>query len=154
MIGQKGLQYSLLSQVTQWEMQARMKPEAEQGRRTCVCCAAVNRMDMYRPHEIFHQADVSLMYWRQANLSPHGAYGFAVNASYRVTTAWPCRSATVQGESGSGPIEALAVVNIGQRPTYGDSPAISIEAHVLHKFQQDFYGKNMRLDLQGYIRCS
>ncbi|KAK9852120.1 hypothetical protein WJX84_006392 [Apatococcus fuscideae] len=61
--------------------------------------------------------------------------------------------AAVSGEGASDdPTEALAVVNIGQRPTYGDSPAISIEAHVLHSFPSDFYGRHMRVTLKGFIR--
>lgn len=61
--------------------------------------------------------------------------------------------ADVGADSCSEATEAdLAVVNIGQRPTYGDSPAISIEAHVLRQFSEDFYGKLMKLSLHGFIR--
>lgn len=64
-----------------------------------------------------------------------------------------CRYANVSPDNSSATGEpGLAVVNIGRRPTYGDSPAISIEAHVLKQYSEDFYGKLMRLTLHGFIR--
>ncbi|KAK9837891.1 hypothetical protein WJX74_007326 [Apatococcus lobatus] len=57
-----------------------------------------------------------------------------------------------KGSSADAAEAALAVVNIGKRPTYGDSPAISIEAHVLKQYPEDFYGKPMQLTLHGFIR--
>ena len=46
------------------------------------------------------------------------------------------------------------VMNIGKRPTFvkDNGPDISVEAHVMHKYQGDFYGKKMKVILVGYLR--
>ncbi|EFN59949.1 hypothetical protein CHLNCDRAFT_14012, partial [Chlorella variabilis] len=45
------------------------------------------------------------------------------------------------------------VMNIGRRPTFGDAePELSVEAHVMHAYSQDFYDQPLRLVVLGYIR--
>lgn len=46
------------------------------------------------------------------------------------------------------------VMNIGKRPTFVDdnSPEMSIEVHVMHKYDSDFYGSRMHAVLLGYLR--
>ena len=44
-----------------------------------------------------------------------------------------------------------AVVNIGERPTFGDGAGLTVEAHLL-EFQGDLYGQEMRLSLCERIR--
>ncbi|KAK0742501.1 hypothetical protein B0T21DRAFT_265462, partial [Apiosordaria backusii] len=43
------------------------------------------------------------------------------------------------------------VMSIGYNPFYKNDTR-SVEVHVLHKFQADFYGVDMRLLVMGYIR--
>lgn len=45
------------------------------------------------------------------------------------------------------------VMNIGRRPTFGDKePELSVEAHIMHRYSQDFYGQPLRLLALGFIR--
>ncbi|PRW60354.1 riboflavin kinase isoform B [Chlorella sorokiniana] len=45
------------------------------------------------------------------------------------------------------------VMNIGKAPTFGDAePKLSVEAHIMHRYSQDFYGQPLRLVALGYIR--
>jgi riboflavin kinase len=46
------------------------------------------------------------------------------------------------------------VMNIGKRPTFvkDNGPDVSVEAHVMHTYQGDFYGKKMKVILVGYLR--
>ncbi|TGO40112.1 hypothetical protein BHYA_0042g00470 [Botrytis hyacinthi] len=43
------------------------------------------------------------------------------------------------------------VMSIGYNPFYRNTVR-SAEVHLLHKFSQDFYGSNMRVEILGYIR--
>lgn len=46
-----------------------------------------------------------------------------------------------------------AAVNIGRRPTVDAAGAdITVEAHLLHTFAGDFYGRQLRVVLSGYVR--
>eukprot|EP00960_Hanusia_phi_P076956 768633-Hanusia_phi.AAC.1 len=47
-----------------------------------------------------------------------------------------------------------AVVNVGYSPTFvgAENREKVVEAHLLEKFQDDFYGKEMRLMLAGFLR--
>mmetsp|Transcript_11314 Transcript_11314/g.22859 ORF Transcript_11314/g.22859 Transcript_11314/m.22859 type:complete len:130 (-) Transcript_11314:3885-4274(-) len=44
------------------------------------------------------------------------------------------------------------VANIGIVPTFGDVPRRLLEAHLMHPFQEMFYGAHMRLRLIGFLR--
>lgn len=44
------------------------------------------------------------------------------------------------------------VVNIGKRPTFDDHNELTIEAHIMHKYQNNFYGSKLKLLLLGFIR--
>lgn len=46
------------------------------------------------------------------------------------------------------------VMNIGKRPTFvkNNSPDSSVEAHVMHSYDHDFYGQTMKVVLLGYLR--
>lgn len=46
------------------------------------------------------------------------------------------------------------VLNIGKRPTVQDGAGLTVEAHVLHTFAEDFYGRDLRLLVTGYLRCT
>jgi len=43
------------------------------------------------------------------------------------------------------------VMSIGYNPFY-KNPVRSAEVHVLHKFERDFYGCEMRVSILGFIR--
>ncbi|XP_068619719.1 putative riboflavin kinase [Battus philenor] len=43
------------------------------------------------------------------------------------------------------------VANIGWCPFY-DNKEMSIETHVMHKFDNDFYGSNLKICILGYMR--
>jgi riboflavin kinase len=46
-----------------------------------------------------------------------------------------------------------AVVNVGRRPTVDAAgAAVTIEAHLLHRFAGDFYGRRLAVVLSGYVR--
>jgi len=47
-----------------------------------------------------------------------------------------------------------AVVNVGYSPTFvgAENPEKVVEAHLFKEFTEDFYGKEMRLMLTGYLR--
>jgi riboflavin kinase len=45
------------------------------------------------------------------------------------------------------------VMNIGRRPTFEDKePELSVEIHVMHKFEDDFYGRELRAVVLGFVR--
>jgi len=49
------------------------------------------------------------------------------------------------------------VMNIGKRPTFengdGDGESdVSVEVHIMHNYQGDFYGKYAKVVVLGYIR--
>eukprot|EP00197_Chlamydomonas_leiostraca_P008743 CAMPEP_0202862592 /NCGR_PEP_ID=MMETSP1391-20130828/3577_1 /ASSEMBLY_ACC=CAM_ASM_000867 /TAXON_ID=1034604 /ORGANISM="Chlamydomonas leiostraca, Strain SAG 11-49" /LENGTH=433 /DNA_ID=CAMNT_0049542141 /DNA_START=140 /DNA_END=1441 /DNA_ORIENTATION=+ len=45
------------------------------------------------------------------------------------------------------------VMNVGRRPTVntGDEAA-TVEVHIMHRFEQDFYGQNLKVVALGYVR--
>ncbi|KAI5064126.1 hypothetical protein GOP47_0020796 [Adiantum capillus-veneris] len=44
------------------------------------------------------------------------------------------------------------VMNIGNRPTFDKDDTLSLEVHILHDFGTDFYGKELRIAILGFIR--
>ena len=44
------------------------------------------------------------------------------------------------------------VLNLGQRPTFADGDGLSVEAHLLHTFGADFYGREVRALVLGFLR--
>lgn len=44
------------------------------------------------------------------------------------------------------------VMNLGTRPTFDKDDTLSLEVHILHDFGTDFYGKEMRVAILGFIR--
>ncbi|XP_063380154.1 putative riboflavin kinase isoform X1 [Cydia fagiglandana] len=50
----------------------------------------------------------------------------------------------------SGPVHKM-VANIGWCPFYNNKE-MSIETHVMHKFNTDFYGSNLKICIVGYLR--
>ncbi|KAL6769932.1 RFK2 [Auxenochlorella protothecoides x Auxenochlorella symbiontica] len=45
------------------------------------------------------------------------------------------------------------VLNVGERPTFGDAdPEVSVEAHIMHGFSEDFYGRSTKLVILGFMR--
>lgn len=45
------------------------------------------------------------------------------------------------------------VMNIGKRPTFEDKdPETTVELHIMHDFAEDFYGKELRAVVTGFIR--
>jgi riboflavin kinase len=45
------------------------------------------------------------------------------------------------------------VMNIGSCPTVKEGDAdVTVEAHIVHKYLEDFYGKNLKVVALGYIR--
>ena len=51
---------------------------------------------------------------------------------------------------GRGPIYKAAI-SIGWNPYYKNDKK-TIEVHIIHTFQRDFYGDLLRVSLQGYVR--
>ncbi|KAI5645759.1 riboflavin kinase domain-containing protein [Phthorimaea operculella] len=50
----------------------------------------------------------------------------------------------------NGPVHKM-VTNIGWCPFY-QNKEMSVETHVLHKFDQDFYGSHLKIAIVGYLR--
>ncbi|KAL4447549.1 hypothetical protein ABPG75_004768 [Micractinium tetrahymenae] len=77
----------------------------------------------------------------QLEALPDGVYfGWA---QLDVDSSWPEADRQVQ----------KMVMNIGRRPTFGDEePELSVEAHIMHRYSQDFYGQPLRLLVLGFIR--
>ena len=68
---------------------------------------------------------------------PHGVYfGFA----------------RVLGAAGADGDVHPMVLNLGQRPTFADGDGLSVEAHLLHTFGADFYGREVRALVLGFLR--
>lgn len=45
------------------------------------------------------------------------------------------------------------VMNIGKRPTFKDKdPEVSVEVHIMHTYDDDFYGKHLRAVALGFLR--
>ncbi|CAG9793405.1 unnamed protein product [Diatraea saccharalis] len=49
-----------------------------------------------------------------------------------------------------GPIHKM-VANIGWCPFYKNQE-MSVETHIMHKFDKDFYGSNLKIAIIGYLR--
>ncbi|KAM3961237.1 riboflavin kinase isoform 1-T2 [Aphomia sociella] len=49
-----------------------------------------------------------------------------------------------------GPVYKM-VVNIGWCPYY-QNKEMSVETHIIHKFEEDFYGSNLKISIVGYLR--
>lgn len=60
-----------------------------------------------------------------------------------------CRWAQLPSDS---PTVHKAVVNIGDRPTLNDGREATVEVHVLHPFDADFYGSTLNVVLTGFLR--
>lgn len=54
------------------------------------------------------------------------------------------------GAVDSGPVYKM-VMSIGWNPYYQNEKK-SMETHILHEFEQDFYGKNLKVAILGFIR--
>ncbi|XP_039263026.2 riboflavin kinase-like [Styela clava] len=54
------------------------------------------------------------------------------------------------GQIGSGPVHKM-VMSIGWNPYYNNTKK-SMETHLIHKFDKDFYGSELGLVILGYIR--
>jgi riboflavin kinase len=47
----------------------------------------------------------------------------------------------------------MMVMNIGNRPTFADSDAVTLEVHILHDYESaDFYGEEAAIVVLGFIR--
>lgn len=44
------------------------------------------------------------------------------------------------------------VLGIGDNPQFGDCLHRTIEPHLIHKFEEDFYGEELKLIICGYVR--
>eukprot|EP00898_Chlorokybus_atmophyticus_P003218 jgi/Chlat1/3898/Chrsp26S08863 len=44
------------------------------------------------------------------------------------------------------------VMNVGKRPTFVDGEGITVELHIMHKYPSDFYGKELRAVVLGFVR--
>jgi riboflavin kinase len=79
--------------------------------------------------------------------------------SINPTTANPSPQSTVYPSAASPPSAALEkgwrlypmVMSIGYNPFYKNTVR-SAEVHVLHRFEKDFYGCEMRVSILGFIR--
>ncbi|MCO5565053.1 hypothetical protein L7F22_018724 [Adiantum nelumboides] len=59
--------------------------------------------------------------------------------------------AQVIGEGFDSDVHRM-VMNIGNRPTFEKDDTLSLEVHILHDFGTDFYGKELRIAILGFIR--
>jgi len=57
----------------------------------------------------------------------------------------------VRGEGLDAGIHKM-VMNIGNRPTFADGDSITVEVHILHDYEFDFYGKDAAIVVLGFIR--
>lgn len=58
-----------------------------------------------------------------------------------------CGTATLPGIGGPW----AAVISVGTNPTYGNEFP-SIEVHIIHDFERDFYGAELHVDVRAKIR--
>lgn len=80
-----------------------------------------------------------------ANLPPAPLMGQLKSLSTGVYFGW----ARVGGDSHVHKM----VMNLGRRPTFeDDEPELSVEIHIMHKFADDFYGKELRAIVLGFLR--
>ncbi len=52
----------------------------------------------------------------------------------------------------TGPSVYKMVVNIGDRPTLEDGRETTVEVYIMHEFDHDFYGQQVKIVLTGHIR--
>uniref|UniRef100_A0A7I4AMB9 riboflavin kinase n=1 Tax=Physcomitrium patens TaxID=3218 RepID=A0A7I4AMB9_PHYPA len=57
----------------------------------------------------------------------------------------------VKGEGLDAGVQKM-VMNVGNRPTFADSDAVTIEVHILHDYKIDFYGQDVGIAVLGFIR--
>lgn len=88
-----------------------------------------------------------------ANLLPADVQGEIVGLPAGVYFGWAQLMTSESQQESDGLVHKM-VMNIGKRPTFvkDNSPDISIEVHVMHSFQQDFYGQRMKVLVVGYLR--
>lgn len=88
-----------------------------------------------------------------ANLSPVDVQGDIAGLPSGVYFGWAKLKTSETQQESDGLVHKM-VMNIGKRPTFikDNSPDISIEVHVMHSFQQDFYGQRMKVLVVGYLR--
>lgn len=44
------------------------------------------------------------------------------------------------------------VMNIGERPTLEDGRGVTVEAHIMHEYTDDFHGQRLKLLVLGFLR--
>ena len=44
-------------------------------------------------------------------------------------------------------------LNVGRRPSWGEGADVTVEAHILHGYPEDFYGRHLRVLVSGFLRC-
>jgi len=84
--------------------------------------------------------------WPTANMDPN-APGVR-NVLGKLAKGVYFGAARVEGDSEN----RVMVMNVGNRPTFEDGDEISVEVHVVHKYPQDFYGKQIKVLVLGAIR--
>lgn len=82
-----------------------------------------------------------------ANLSLEGLSSKILQLSKGVYYGW----AQIIGSSLDSSIHMM-VMNVGNRPTFEEEGIITLEVHILHKYGGDFYGKELRVAILGFIR--
>lgn len=82
-----------------------------------------------------------------ANLSLEGLSSKILQLSKGVYYGW----AQIIGSSLDSSVHMM-VMNVGNRPTFEDEGTITLEVHILHKYGGDFYGKELRVAILGFIR--
>lgn len=83
-----------------------------------------------------------------ANLSPDEVGEAASRLPRGVYFGW----ASLEGAQGEDGAVHKMVMNIGRRPTFVDGDGITVEVHILHPFQQDFYGRRVQVALVSFLR--
>ncbi|KAJ6515012.1 riboflavin kinase [Mycena vitilis] len=83
-----------------------------------------------------------------AEIKPGVYFGWA---SLRLPPSHPDKSTSTDSEARSGFSVYPMVMSIGSNTFYNNT-VLTAEAHVLHKFEADFYGVEMRLLVTGFIR--
>ena len=58
------------------------------------------------------------------------------------------RWAQLEGEA---EVRKMAL-NVGRRPSWGEGADVTVEAHVMHAYGADFYGRHLRVLVSGFLR--
>jgi hypothetical protein len=53
---------------------------------------------------------------------------------------------------GDAAVRKMAL-NVGRRPSWGEGAEVTVEAHLLHSYPDDFYGRHLRVLVSGFLRC-